>query len=67
MVSVAPAVSVTFTVKVQVPAAVGVPLRATVPLMFGVSAAAVSPVPPATKELIFTVVYGVVPPLTVMV
>ena len=49
--------SVTLTVKVAVPAAVGVPLSITVPAVgSAVRAAAVSPVPPATKSVTVKVV-----------
>ena len=54
---VAPAVSMTSTVKLAVPAAVGVPLSATVPAAgFVVRFAAVSPVVPALKPEMLKVV-----------
>jgi hypothetical protein len=58
--------SVTFTVKVHVPAAVGVPLTTMVGFV-AVTFAAVKPVVPALKAVTFTVVYGVVPLLTMIV
>jgi len=61
-------VSVTLTVKVAEPAALGVPLTVIVPAVASVvMTAAVRPVVPPLKLFTAKVVYGWVPPLTVIV
>ncbi len=68
LLSVLPLPSVTLTVKVAVPASVGVAVRLTVPLVpLTVKSAALKSVVPGLKPVTVMLLYGVTPPATVSV